>query len=318
MKRHLPLAVLVPLLVGAPSLPAQDVTLPEYTMEQRWNRLATLMVGWEAAVVALGESHGMGPGEVGTWIGEFFSQDWLGGAEAVQLLRGMNRNFTAMPDATVEVLASTPTSVTARFNRPIDARLGAGGRVVSVPGESILRMLTALESTIAEWVGVDLERRVDGDHDVLTLRTRYGPIQASDGIRWARGAYLSWIARLQLLSLRKESGLTATQIGEADAELYAPSWTAQTPWQLFRGMVWNQMTDPNTDCEVLSASPTEVRARCREHYRELVTANQSRFNVTSEDVFESGRAFAMGVADHLGLRWVESLEGGYRMITVTK
>lgn len=32
----------------------------------------------------------------------------------------------------------------------------------------------------------------------------------------------------------------------------------------------------------------------------------------------SGAAFAEGVADYLGMRWMEELEGEYRMITVTR
>ena len=44
--------------------------------------------------------------------------------------------------------------------------------------------------------------------------------------------------------------MSAQEMGAADAELYAPTWNADTPWRFFRGMVWNQMSDPDTDCEV--------------------------------------------------------------------
>jgi hypothetical protein len=314
---------LLALLLGTALMPiaplgAQEIKLPEYTVEQRWQRLASLMVGWEAAMVAFGEAKGMSAEEVGTWVGEFFSTSWLSGAEASQLLVGMNRNFMSMPDATVEIVATTPTTVTARLNRPAEERLGPGRRTMGVPGDDIQTMLSAVDDAIAAWVGVRLSRQVQGDHDVLTLETEYGPIQASDDLRWARGSYLSWLTFLQLMSLRMQDGMTAAEIGAADAELYAPTWTADTPWRFFRGIVWNQMSDPNTDCEVLSASPDEVRARCRQHYRDLVERNASRFNVTPEDIFESGRAFAMGVADYLELAWTETLEDGYRMITVTR
>ena len=105
---------------------------------------------------------------------------------------------------------------------------------------------------------------------------------------------------------------------KATAVLISLRLTTSTPWQYFRGMLWNQMTDPGTDCEVLSASPDEVRARCHLHYRQVVERNESRFGVTPDDVFESGRAFAEGVAEHLGLRWAEVLEDDYRVITVTR
>ena len=203
----------------------------------------------------------------------------------------------AMPDAFVEVIDTTPTSVTARHNHPIEPFLGPGGRSNGVSGDEISTMLRALDDVIAEWNGVGLEREVQSEYDVLTIKTKYGPIRASDRIRWNRNAYLSWLTSLQLLSMRMESGMTAQEAGAADAEKYGPGWGSQTPWQLYRGMVWNWMTDPDADCEALSASPDEVHARCREHYRDMVEGSQEYHNVTPEDVFESGRAFAVGVAD---------------------
>jgi hypothetical protein len=317
MRRTLSLVLLAAATLCTRPLSAQDVTLPDYTPEQRWARAALLLTGSHAALVALGREHGMTPEQTGQWLGKFFSQDWLSGAEAVQLLRGMYRNFMAMPGAAVEVVSSSPTSVTARFNRPMQDRLGYGERSINVPGEEIRAMLMAADQTIAEWVGVAMERRDDGDHDILTLTTRYGPIQASDYLRWGRQSYLSMLTWLEFMSFQKKQGLSARQIGEADAKRYGPGWTATTPWQLFRGMAWNWMSDMNTECEVVSASPTEVRARCPETYRQMILNNQKENGVSPEDVFESGRAFAMGVADQLGMRWEESLVNGNREIRIT-
>lgn len=307
-------------VVSVPAVPAraQEVQLPTYTPEQRWERLAFLDLGWQAAIVALGREKGMTAEEVGHWVGEFFAPGWLGGAEGVQLLRGFYRNFMSVPGATVEVVGSTPTSVTARFNRPIDALLAPGGSTMGVTRAEIDAMYDAIDAAIADWVGVGIERRADGDHDVLTFTTEYGPIRAGDEIRWSRGSYLSWITSLRLLSVQMASGLSAREVGEADAKLYGPGWTARTPWQLYRGMVWNWMTDPDTRCEVLSASPSEVRARCAVTFRQVVEQNREYFNVTVQDVLESNRAFAAGVADHLGMQWTETLDGDYRVITVTK
>lgn len=318
MKRAMVVAWLAVLAHGVTTpLAAQDLQLPEYTVEQRWDRLAFLTVGLQAALVALGDEHGMTPEETGQWLGEFFSDTWLSGAEASQLLTGMNRNFMAFPGASVEVLASTPTTVTARFNRPQEEYFGPAGETIGVPGEDILTMLAASDDAVAEWAGVAVERRAEDDADVLTLETLYGPIEASPEIRWARGSYLSWLTWLQFMSHRMADGTTAREIGEQDAELYGPSWSARTPWRFFRGMIWNQMTDPNAECEVLSASPTEVRARCAQHYRQVADQNEARFGVTAQDVFEANRAFAEGVAEHLGMVWTEELVDGSRMITVT-
>ena len=69
---------------------------------------------------------------------------------------------------------------------------------------------------------------------------------------------------------------------------------------------------------MLSAGPDEVRARCPIHYVTRVTNNGAQFNVTPDDVTESNKAFAEGVAEYLGMRWVEAIEDGVRVITVTR
>jgi len=65
MKRPVFFTLIALVLVGAGPIHTQEVQLPEYTMEQRWNRLADLMVGWETALVTMGREHGMTPEEVG-------------------------------------------------------------------------------------------------------------------------------------------------------------------------------------------------------------------------------------------------------------
>ena len=78
------------------------------------------------------------------------------------------------------------------------------------------------------------------------------------------------------------------------------------------------MGDPNTDCEVLSASPTEVRARCATGYTEQRINQSSAYSsVTLEDVLQNGRAFAVSVAEQLGMSWEESWANGYREIRVS-
>jgi hypothetical protein len=179
-------------------------------------------------------------------------------------------------------------------------------------------MLRSTDDTIAEWVGVDVTRELRGEHEIITYETRYGPINASNDLRWARASRFVWLSNAQILAMRMESGMTAQEVGAEMAELYGPRWSPDTPWRLYRGMTWNQMSDPDLDCEVLSASPEEVRARCREHYRDLIESFNVYFSVSPEDVFENGRAFAVGVADMLGMVWTETLDDGYRLITVTR
>ena len=113
--------------------------------------------------------------------------------------------------------------------------------------------------------------------------------------------------------------MTASEVGQEAGEMYGPGWSGiRTPFRLYRQMVWNRMGDPNTDCEVLSASPTEVRARCATGYTERrIGQSSAYFSVTLDDVLQNGQAFAESVAEQLGMRWEESWGDGYREIRVT-
>jgi len=310
---------LAALLLAAP-VAAQDLELPEDTTEQRWQRLANRTADLYAALVALGDAQGMSAEEVGAWVGEFYAEKaWLTSPDAPGLAVFMHRNLMGMPAGETQVLQTTPDSVTVRFNRPIDSMMFAGDQRLGVPAERIAVMLRAIDHSHASAVGIELERQVASDHDVLTLTSLYGNFEvANNDIRWARSAFLGQLNWLQLLSVRMKSGMTAREIGEADAELYAPTWTAETPWQLLRGMVWNEMSHPDAKCEVLSASADEIKARCREFGREVTEANQEEFGVTPEDALESDLAFRSGVADYLGMSWSQELVDGWVLITVSR
>jgi hypothetical protein len=311
--------VLLSLLCAGPSAAQEsDLQLPEYTAEQRWQRLAFNAASMQAALLELGRQHGMTAEEVGTWAGEFYSKGWLSGQEAAPYAVAVNRNHMMWPGATSEVLSSTPTTVQIRFNRPWEAVIGPDRQIAGSTADEFQAMWRATNLAISDWVGIDVAWDEGEDSDVLNLRTEYGPIQAANDLRWARGAFLSWNNFFQLLELKMQSGMTAREVGREAGELYGPGWTAPTPWRLFRGMTWNAMGDPNTDCKVLSASPSEVRAQCAIGYTaQRVSQASTYFDVTLDDVLENGRAFAESVAEQLGMRWEESWDEEYRTITVT-
>lgn len=306
--------------LGFQSLIAQstDIELPEYTDEQRWRRAATGTLSFQAALIAMGRERGMSAEEVGVWVGEFFSQAWVGGLEARQLVVGMYRNHMSSPGASAEILETSPTTVKARFNRPMDPVIGADRQHLGVSADEFYAMYGGTSTAVADWVGVELTRDSQDDHDVLTMTTQYGPIQISDRSRWGRQAGLSSQTWYRLLELRMQSGMTAREVGQADGELYGPGWSSTTPWSLFRGMVRNQMGDPTTDCEVLSGSPDEVRGRCVITAVLRVRQSSNYVSVTVEDVLESGRAFAESVAEQRGMVWEESWDDTHRTIRVTR
>lgn len=316
--RTLVLVFLAGSWVAPLSAQPSDLELPSYTAEQRWQRLASHTAWLQAAFLEFGEEHGLTASEVGTWLGRFYSRGWLGGQEAGPYAIAVNRNHMSWPGATGEVVSSGPGDVQIRLNRPWEAVIGPDRQHGGIGTDAFQAMWRASNEAIADWVGIDVVWREEGGQDLLTFRTEYGPIRASNDLRWARGAFLSWNSFLNLLELQMESGLTAREVGAQAAELYGPGWTSRTPWRLFRGMTWNAMGDPNTDCEVLSASPEQVHARCAIGYTaQRVGQAAAYFDVTLADVLENNRAFAEGVAEQRGMRWEEHWDDDFRTITVT-
>ena len=319
MKRLLPAFVLAFLfLAGRPLIAQQSaVELPEYTDQERWERLGMNASWWQAAFLELGKVNGMTPEEVGEFFADYYSQAWTGGRTAEGVLFYLHRNHMAWPGASVEVISSAPAVVTARFNRPMDTYIGADEAFGGHTADEVYAMRRAADVALADFLGATAEKESDNGDDILTLETQWEPINAGNDMRWARGAYLAWVNQLRLLDLQMKGGLTAREAGLENARLYAPGWAAQTPWALFRGMTWNGMTDPAQECEVLEASAEEVQARCRIHFAATVEGLSGYYDVTVEDVLESWRGFAEGIAEHLGMRWDETWNEEWRTFTIS-
>lgn len=304
------------LLRGPIAAQQPDIELPEYTDQQRWERLGMNCAWWQAGLLELGKVNGMSPEEVGKFMAKYYSQAWTGGFEAATVLYYLNRNHMAWPGATMEILSSSPTAVSARFNRPLDTYIGEDGVFGGHSAEEIHAMRRAAEVALVDFLGATLEKEEEDGHDVLTVQARYDGINAATAQRWYRLAYLSGNWEMTVLDLMMKQGMTAQQIGEHWAKTYGPAWESETPWQLYRGMTWNLMTDPLAECEVLSASADEVRARCRIFQDLRVQQSTDYTDVTLEDVLVSGRAFAEGVAEQRGLQWEESWDEEWRTIRV--
>jgi len=313
------LAALASTLPAAVLAQQEDFQIPEYTEQQRWNRLASGMVYFQAALLELGMQHGMTAEEVGGFVGDVFARSWVTGADAAQFMVNFNRNYDAFPGAESELLDSSADEVTARFNRPWEAWVGLDRQIIGITSDEFLDLHRGLTLRLSEHVGIATTWTDERDHHVVSFRTEYAPIGADDNLRYGRLAYLSWLTSLQLLDMQmKETGLSARELGLQQGEMYAPSWTSRTPWQLFRGMVWNGLAHDRTmDCEVLSASPQEVRARCTHTFEQRIGQGANYFDVTVEDFLENIRGFGEAVAEARGMVWEERWEPGVRVIRVS-
>jgi hypothetical protein len=272
-----------------------------------------------APYISLGKSEGLTIDEIGTRLGEFWTGSWSGGLDARATMNWFIRNHLNHPNGKVEIISGEDSLVVARFNEPAIATFGPDRLLYGVTLEEYRRVMWLMNQITADFVGVRLEQRYDGDWLVLTMRNgSLGP-HANPQLRWQRADYLATIGYLQRLGEQMAAGKTARQVGLDDATLYATGWESNdTPWRLFRGMAWNMISNHDQICEVLANSPTEVRARCNRPTAATVRANTARFKVTEADYEAASLGFEQGIAEHLGMTWTVVRDGDWRVITVRR
>jgi hypothetical protein len=173
MLRPVLLVLAVATLVAQPSA-AQTPQWPDYTEEQRWNRMAQMGTLGVVAAMAYAKERGASLEESGRWWGDLFAPSWgqPGSYGPLEVMRGMRRNFLSWPGMEVEVLSQTETSVTARVNRPWIAYFGDTGTWYGVTLEEFERLNSMFMGRIANYHGLAFEERRDGERLVLTFSRR--------------------------------------------------------------------------------------------------------------------------------------------------
>lgn len=293
--------------------------IPEYTNDQRWGRLAFLNLSAFATEVALGKSRGMTVDEIGKWLGDYYTATWAGGLDARQFAISIRLNSMSHPASRVELPTFTDSLVVMRLNTPELADFGPDRRLRELTLDEHRTLLRHINQRIADHVGVALEQRYDGDWLVLTMRNRYQAPRASDELRWNRAAFVNKVFGVNVIFFAKAAGKTPLAAGTEAGKTWASTWTASdTPWRLFRGMVWNAMTDPNLVCEVQSASSSMVRGKCNRPWIATVQANAERTGVSVEDYEAYMLGTEQAVAASLGMSWNVQVDGDYRVITASR
>ena len=294
-------------------------SLPQYTNDQRWERLAALDLSAFVTQISFAKEKGMTADEIGEWLGEYYTQTWVGGLDARQLATSFRLNAMSHPRARVEMTTFTDTLVVMRSFATDVADFGPDRQNRGVTIEEYRKVFEHVNRRIAEYVGVALEQRYDGDWLVFTMRNGYRLPQATAEQRWARAAFIAKVVEIDAIRIAKGSGKTARAAGTESGKMWAATWTTtDTPWRLFRSMTWNAMMDPNHVCELQSANATTVRARCNRPWVATVNANAALTGVTLEDYEAFALAQAQAVATALGMSWDEQAEGDYRLITVRR
>jgi hypothetical protein len=327
MKQYLRPALAVTLALAAAfgsgsSIQGQaiDYDLPERTPQQRWATAANHALSYQAALMAMGKEMGMSPEEVGDWVGKFIAEEsWRGGMEAHLYAGTWYNNFMHAPGAEAELLEAESGRVVLRMNDPLASAIGLDMQHMGIPGKDFYRMRAALDAAIADYAGVTVTEEWEGEDAVVTVQADYGPMYVNDRLKYARAGFLGSGMFHRVLDAQIKEGVSAYEAGVASGRMYAPGWSSLTPWQLYRGMVWNEVAMNNwTDCEVLAATPVMVEARCSTApVRRRVNQASAYTDLTVQDALDSGRGFAETVAEARGMRWEESNDDTHRHIRIT-
>lgn len=173
------------LSIGAVRADAQETTqrvqqqsagiqLFPYTAEQRWARNAYMMDVTFVMLLAHGKKSGQTPDDIAQFLAETFKEGWgtPNSGEAVRVFRGIHRNWMMWPGSSVEVIAATDTSVTARTSRPYVASFGTTKSMYGVSLGEYEQMFRSFNRRIAEHLGVRYTDRLDGDNLVFTVSGR--------------------------------------------------------------------------------------------------------------------------------------------------
>lgn len=293
--------------------------LPEYTNDQRWGRLAALDLSTVVTEISLGKAKGMTTDQIGEWLGEHYTQTWAGGLDARQLATSIRWNSLSHPQAKVEMTTFTDSLVVMRIFATEVAGFGPKREIRGVTLEEYRKIFAHSSRIIADYVGVALDQRYDGDWLVLTMRNKYALPRADETLRWNRANSIIRFVQIDAIRIAKAAGKTPAEAGTESSKVWADTWTAtDTPWRLFRGMTWNAMTDPNYVCDLQTANATTVRARCNRPWAATVRTNAARTGVSLEDFEAFTLAQEQGIAMSLGMSWDVQNDGDYRVITVRR
>ena len=114
--------------------------------------------------IALGKDRGMSIEEIGKWMGETHAPGWgEPPREPSSLIVSFYRNYMTYPLGEIEVLEVTDSSASARFNRPYMVVFGDDNVHYGVTLEEYEQVMMGFTDVIAEWTGVDVEQRLDGN-----------------------------------------------------------------------------------------------------------------------------------------------------------
>ena len=140
----------------------------------------------------------------------------------------------------------------------------------------------------------------------------------SEEDRWARASWLMDVSNIAAINYAKSNGDNVKDYGNYLGKLYAPGWSAKTPWGMVRGMVRNNQTFPGFKVEILDQKENMVKFRMNRPYKARFGDDKEVYGVTIKEYEKLWSVFHNHLANHLGFNYNEKIKDDWRVITIRK
>ena len=153
---------------------AQEETLPQFTDEQRWDRMSFHWDSWAVASILQARADGRTAEDAAQFIGELFAPGWGENFTPRSFMRGTYRNLMAWRDARFEVLEVSDQRASFRFSRSYASSFGEDGERLGVTVEEMDLYLVRIHQVIVEHNGLTFHSERDGDDIIFTVTVPSG------------------------------------------------------------------------------------------------------------------------------------------------
>ncbi|MGD2124015.1 MAG: hypothetical protein PVJ76_19855 [Gemmatimonadota bacterium] len=137
--------------------------------------------------------------------------------------------------------------------------------------------------------------------------------------KWARSQFLTTYMMMAIIAHGESVGQSTEEFAQWMGEFAAPSWGepgSRTLQSFVRGAFLNYNLYDGLEFELLTDTPTEVRARMNTPYAGLFSEDGEYYGVSLEDFKNVWMTAYSVTADHLGFDMTYSLDGDWIDFTV--
>ena len=137
---------------------------------------------------------------------------------------------------------------------------------------------------------------------------------------WSRASTLLYAAQIGAFAYAKQHGASADAYGREVSRVYAPGWgqpESGSAIRYARGIQNNLRAFQGSSVDVLQVNDTLVTMRVLRNWRSYFGPTQTANGVTLDEYDAVDAAFNAEIARHLGLHYVQRVDGDYLVMTIS-